>query len=263
MRALRIISALLLFALAASAGTYTVRRGDTLGGIAKRHGVGLTALAAANGIGDVDHIVEGRVLSIPGSPAPAAAPVVALHRVSRGETLGAIARRVGITVSSLMSLNGIADPNRIREGQILKVGGGAPAAPAAPSWVCPVAAPVRFVSFFGDARGRGRRHQGVDLLAPRGTPVVANVSGTIDHHPNAMGGNAYYLHGDDGSVYYGAHLDEYIGAPGRVQLGQAIGRVGNSGNASATLPHLHFEQMPGGGAPVNPHRHLDRACFKR
>ena len=265
MRVLRIVSALLLFALAASAGTYTVRWGETLGGIAKRHGVGVDALAAANGIRDVNRIRQGQVLTLPGAPlrlapppaAPPAAPVggpVPLHRVAAGETLGTIAQKRGIPLATLMSVNGISDPNKVQAGQLLRVSG-------PPRQVCPVAAPVKFVSGFGEARG-SRRHQGVDLVAPRGTPVVANVSGVLEQHPNGLGGNAYYLRGDDGDVYYGAHLDRFVGGSGRVQIGQLIGTVGNTGNAVGGVTHLHFERMPRGGAPVDPFAMLDRACFK-
>jgi murein DD-endopeptidase MepM/ murein hydrolase activator NlpD len=125
-----------------------------------------------------------------------------------------------------------------------------------------VPAVVRFVSGFGDGRGE-RRHEGVDIAAPRGTTVVANVAGVVEHHPNGLGGNAYYLKGDDGDTYYGAHLDSYIGPGGRVVIGQAIGRVGDSGNARGGITHLHFERMPGGRPAVDPLPLLVRACRYR
>lgn len=231
MRALRVFAALLAFVLVASAGTYTVHRGDTLGVVAQRYGVSLGALVDANRISDPDVVREGQVLTIPdGGPSPAAVPSgpPPLHLVGRGETLGGVAARAGTSVARLMELNGIRDPNRVRAGTLLRLAPGS----AAPTWVCPVQAPVVFASGFGDGRGGGRRHEGVDLAAPRGVPVVANVAGVVRHHPNGLGGLAYYLTGDDGDVYYGAHLDSYVGPEGRVRLGQAVGRVGNSGNAA-------------------------------
>ncbi|MCU1487341.1 MAG: LysM peptidoglycan-binding protein [Actinomycetia bacterium] len=253
-RAYATLLVLLLFALLASAGTYRVRRGDTLGAIAQKAGLSVGTLARANGIADPDHLREGQVLTIP-SAAPAAPATVTVHRVGRGETLGAIAARYHTTVARLAQLNGIRNVNLVSEGAALRLDGGA-------TWVCPVPAVVRFVSGFGDGRGE-RKHEGVDIAAPRGTTVVANVPGYLKRHPNPMGGNAYYLEGDDGSVYYGAHLDSYIAQNGHVIIGQAIGRVGETGNAQGTTPHLHFERMPGGRTAVDPLPLLVRACRYR
>jgi peptidoglycan LD-endopeptidase LytH len=126
-------------------------------------------------------------------------------------------------------------------------------------WTCPVAGPHAFSNDYGDPRSGGRRHQGNDILAPRGTPVVANVGGIVRQHNSSLGGLGYYLQGDDGNVYFGTHLDSY-GASGRVVIGTVIGRVGNSGNARGGPPHLHFEIHPGGGGPVNPYPTLLRYC---
>jgi murein DD-endopeptidase MepM/ murein hydrolase activator NlpD len=241
-----------VLALAGSAGTYVVRRGDTLGGIAARLGVSVGALASTNHLADVDLIREGQVLAVPG----ASAPPIGLHRVAAGETLGAIAGRYGTSVSSIAQLNGIRDVNRVREGTVLRIGA------AAASSVCPVAGWVSFVSVFGDPRGGGRKHLGYDIAAARGTAVVANVSGTVEHHPNPLGGNAFYLHGDDGVTYYGAHLQDYVGPPRRVRIGEVIGQVGTTGNAPADLPHLHFERIVG-GTSVDPGATLRRACWVR
>src|SRR2546423_169543 len=109
--------------------------------------------------------------------------------------------------------------------------GGAPAAIAAKGpWMCPVQGPHSFSNDYGAPRGGGATHQGNDILAPRGTPVVASVGGSVEQHPNRLGGLAYYLHGDDGRTYYGAHLDSF-GASGRVTMGTVIGFVGNTGDA--------------------------------
>jgi murein DD-endopeptidase MepM/ murein hydrolase activator NlpD len=250
-RPLRLLALVVVLALAGSAGTYVVRRGDTLGAIAGRLGISVGALASANHLTNVNLIREGQVLTVPG----ASAPPIGLHRVAAGETLGAIAGRYGTSVSVLAQLNGITDVNRVREGTLLRIGA------AVASSVCPVQGWVSFVSVFGDPRG-GRKHLGYDISAPRGTPVVANVSGVVEHHPNGLGGWAYYLHGDDGITYYGAHLQEYVGPPRRVRIGEAIGRVGTSGNAPADLPHLHFERIVA-GTSVDPGGTLRRACWVR
>ena len=60
-------------------------------------------------------------------------------------------------------------------------------------------------------------------------------------HDNPFGGHAYYLHGNDGRVYYGAHLATFVCGDGAVRIGDTIGTVGNSGNAAGGPTHLHFE----------------------
>ncbi|MBW3547202.1 MAG: peptidoglycan DD-metalloendopeptidase family protein [Actinobacteria bacterium] len=137
----------------------------------------------------------------------------------------------------------------------------APARPAASGgWVCPVQGPRAFSNDWGQPRSGGRRHQGNDILSPRGTPVVASVSGTVRGHNSSLGGISYYLKGDDGNTYFGTHLDSLSGASGRVAQGAVLGTVGDSGNARGGPTHLHFEIHPGGGAPVNPYPTLSQYC---
>jgi murein DD-endopeptidase MepM/ murein hydrolase activator NlpD len=127
-------------------------------------------------------------------------------------------------------------------------------------WLCPVQGPRAFSNDWGQPRSGGRRHQGNDILSPRGTPVVASVSGTVRPHNSSLGGLSYYLKGDDGNTYFGTHLDTLSGASGRVAQGAVLGTVGDSGNARGGPTHLHFEIHPGGGAPVNPYPTLAQHC---
>ena len=128
------------------------------------------------------------------------------------------------------------------------------------SWMCPVQGPRAFTNDWGNPRSGGRRHQGTDILAPKGTPVVASVSGTVRGHNSRLGGISYYLRGDDGNTYFGTHLQSLSGASGRVSQGTVLGYVGNTGNARGGPPHLHFEIHPGGGRPVNPYPTLRQHC---
>ncbi len=128
------------------------------------------------------------------------------------------------------------------------------------AWVCPVQGPRAFTNDWGQPRSGGRRHQGTDILSPRGTPIVANVSGTVSPHSSSLGGISYYLRGDDGNTYFGTHLDSLSGVSGRVSAGTVIGRNGNSGNARGGPTHLHFEIHPGGGGAVNPYPTVARYC---
>jgi peptidoglycan LD-endopeptidase LytH len=108
-------------------------------------------------------------------------------------------------------------------------------------------------SRFGVPRDAGRRtHQGVDIFAPRGTPVVAVADGTAQPSTNELGGNVVWLHdGKRGRTYYYAHLERWaLGESGSVNAGDTLGFVGNTGNARTTPPHLHFGIYDGG--PVDP-----------
>lgn len=98
---------------------------------------------------------------------------------------------------------------------------------------------------FDDARGGSRKHEAIDILAPRGTPVVAVEDGTIAKLflSDAGGITAYLFDPTTRYVYYYAHLDRYaagLAEAARVTRGQVLGYVGVSGNAPKNTPHLHF-----------------------
>jgi peptidoglycan LD-endopeptidase LytH len=132
--------------------------------------------------------------------------------------------------------------------------------PSTGGMVCPVAGPVSFVDSWGAPRSGGRRHEGVDMMADYGTPVVAITSGTISgsgYHP--LGGNMLFLTANDGDVFYYAHNQQNMVTSGHVQTGQQIATVGDTGNATG-IPHLHFEYHPGGGGAVNPYPLAASVC---
>lgn len=98
-------------------------------------------------------------------------------------------------------------------------------------------------SFFGAPRNAGSRvHEGIDIFAPRGTPVVAVADGTARTSSNRLGGNVVWLHeGRAGRRYYYAHLDRTaIDGQASVRAGDVLGYVGTTGNAEGGAPHLHF-----------------------
>ena len=95
-------------------------------------------------------------------------------------------------------------------------------------------------------RGGGRRlHEAIDIMAPKGTSVIAAAPGAIERiYRSEKGGNSLYVRSSDGeTIFYYAHLDQY--APGlkegqKVRRGQRLGTVGTTGNAAPDAPHLHF-----------------------
>ena len=98
---------------------------------------------------------------------------------------------------------------------------------------------------FDDPRSGGRTHEALDILAPRGTPVVAVANGTVKKLFTSKAGGLTVYHYDEGEelCYYYAHLDRY--AEGlregmSIARGQVIGFVGTTGNANPDAPHLHF-----------------------
>ena len=139
--------------------------------------------------------------------------------------------------------------------------------------IFPIAAPTRTTNSFGEDRG-GRAHQGNDLFAAEGSPLVAVDSGQLRSGIDPLGGNIVNLYADDGTRYYYAHLLAFADEtrnpvspaqgglpppPRRVNAGDVVGFVGRTGNAGNTPPHLHFELHPGNGVAVDPFSALERA----
>jgi murein DD-endopeptidase MepM/ murein hydrolase activator NlpD len=158
---------------------------------------------------------------------------------------------------------------------------GAFAAPAGkvPRLVFPVIGEHQLTNSFGDPRG-DRSHAGEDIMAPRKATVVAVEAGTVKFHTtSARAGCMLYLDGKSGTEYLYIHLNNDVTAkndnrgkcvpgtaywPGlesgdEVEAGQPIGFNGDSGDANAAGPHLHFEVHPNGGGAVAPYKHLLKA----
>ena len=117
-----------------------------------------------------------------------------------------------------------------------------------PRFVMPVRGiqPSELTPNFGAPRdGGARKHEGLDIMAPKGREVLACIAGVVvSKRWNALGGNSIWLHGDDGRFYYFAHLSDYrdgLNEGDRVHAADVIGFVGNTGDAAGKATHLHFE----------------------
>lgn len=128
-------------------------------------------------------------------------------------------------------------------------------------FVFPVGDPHTFGDSFGAPRMMGstyeHAHQGTDIMAPSGTPLLAAERGIITKMgSDVLGGTKIWVKGESGTYYYYAHLSAFAEgmADGLVvEAGTVIGFVGDTGNAKGGSPHLHFEIHPDGGPAVNPY----------
>ena len=125
---------------------------------------------------------------------------------------------------------------------------------------CPVRGPVSIADDFGVVVRIPdvpvHIHQGNDMMAATGTPIVAPFAGTAVAAPNVMGGLAVKVYGELGYVY-NAHLSAY-GRLGQVRAGTVIGYVGSTGDAGGS--HDHFEWHPNDGPAVDPNPYLTASC---
>ena len=169
------------------------------------------------------------------------------------------------------------DPARMAKAPLAPIVGvdpsGLPAAETAagrstaPGLLIPVqgVTAASLVDTYEQARGQGRRHDAMDIMAPRGTPVLAASDGVVMKlFESSRGGTTLYqLDPDRRTIYYYAHLDSYAGgmAEGRaLRRGELLGYVGNTGDAGPGNYHLHFEvsttrdpDQYWGGVPQNPY----------
>jgi murein DD-endopeptidase MepM/ murein hydrolase activator NlpD len=182
--------------------------------------------------------------------------------------------RLGWSILALILLLGAGFVSLVSLGSSPPATPPSPALPSPPSVAggarlpVPVAGVARdaLVDTWGQARAGGaRHHDAIDIMAPRGTPVIAVADGRVEKLFDSVdGGRTVYLRAADGTtIYYYAHLDAY--RPGLaegqvVRRGQMLATVGATGNADAAAPHLHFSVLrmaPGegwsGGQAVDPY----------
>lgn len=219
-----------------SGSSYTVREGDYLDGIANEHDVSLSALLSANGLKSSSLILPGDELVIPSGRSHSS----------------------GSTQSSGSSSVGNAGVSA-RSGRTSR-SGSTSAGSIGPDLRCPIRG-ASFMNDWGFPRDGGLRfHEGTDVFAPKGTTIVAPAAGTVVYSENGLGGHTFTLTTRTGWVIYGAHMSASIGSSRQVAAGEAIGRVGNSGNAAGGDTHMHMGLKQLGGSSINPYPSLRAAC---
>ena len=111
---------------------------------------------------------------------------------------------------------------------------------------------ARVADTFGAPRGADRRHEGVDIFAPRGTPVLAATDGlVVAIREGGLGGRQVWVMGPGRQRHYYAHLDDWadlLSVGDFVRAGDPLGTVGDTGNARGTPPHLHYGVYAADGA---------------
>jgi LysM repeat protein len=201
-------------------GTYTVQRGDTLNKIARTFGITLQQLLSVNGITDPNRISVGQVLTIPSGNAPAPQPPVVqnppaqnppaapaapaasrTHVVRRGESLAAIGRQYGVSVTALINANGLANPNLIYAGMVLRVPNAgeepapapvvAPAAPANSGKLILVVLREQRVYVYNN--GQLVRTMAASTGLPRTPTVQGQYKIYVKYRAQTMSGPGYYL----------------------------------------------------------------------
>jgi murein DD-endopeptidase MepM/ murein hydrolase activator NlpD len=110
------------------------------------------------------------------------------------------------------------------------------------------------------SRAFSASHLGTDIFSAENAPVVVVESGSARSASDPLGGFVLYLRGDSGWRYYYAHLSGYSGGyPRRVEAGEVVGYLGNTGNAAGGPQHLHFQMTNPQGQVVDPYDHLLQA----
>jgi murein DD-endopeptidase MepM/ murein hydrolase activator NlpD len=198
------------------------------------------------------------------------------HVVKPGQTLWRIANAYRVELGELADVNGIDNPARLETGQVLFIpgavvsldvpaypapvdpGGTVAAAPgeaeAGSEWLWPLR-DGEILSGYGAPR-RTHRHQGIDIRGRAGQPVLASRAGRVTHSGSNLRGYGKTIildHGDGLTTLYAHNSNLLVREGQRVDQGQAIARVGSSGNATAN--HCHFE-IRRADRPVDPMTHL-------
>lgn len=242
---------------------YTIQKGDTLSDIARRYGVSITTLHAANVDMSAKRLKPGEKINVP----PCDGVMV---KVNRGDNLWSICRRHSADLESALAFNQISNVKSIRPGDNLFLPGGkmpvistSQKTYVASAGSRSTAAPLGGLAFAFPVRGRltsryGWRtrpmgptkskhfHTGIDIAAPHGRTICAAESGQVISacYAGALGNTVVISHRSGYSTVYGHAAKLLVKSGQQVKKGEPIALVGSTGRS--TGPHVHFEVRKGG-----------------
>lgn len=238
---------------AVSTTEYTLKAGDTLLGIAIANGLSIDTVISWNKITDARRIREGQRISIPDKDG-------LLHAVKNNESISGIAGRYSVSVNQILDANNLSS-SVLTPGMNLFIPGAKMdsfdrALVLGTVFLNPLSGRMRLTSPYGyrisPITGKRMFHNGIDLAQPFGSPIVAAGSGVVTYAESnnpAFGMVIIIRHARGFQTLYG-HLSSILVRRGeRVERGQIVGRVGNTG--LSTGPHLHFTIIQNGSS-VNP-----------
>lgn len=239
-----------------SAKTFTVRKGDTIYALSRRHDVTVRGIIQANGLNPPYLLQPGQKLK---------SPVTGFHIVKKGDTVYSLSRKYRVDMTILTRLNGLNKPYVLAVGQKLTVPGfrkkssnrqislPPPPPQSGKGFLWPVKG--QLLSSFGP-KNVGYHNDGINIAAKSGSYVRAAESGVVVHAGSKIKGfgKLILIRHSNGWITAYAHNASLLIKKGQsVKRGQAIARVGQSGGVDR--PQLHFEMRKGARA-VNPVRYL-------
>jgi len=232
---------------------HVVRRGETIWRIARAYGIDPGDLMETNGLSDPRTVAAGAELFVPGAtravevpPAPGVEPGETPTPTATPTTTTTTTPTTTTTAFATPTPTATSDPAPDPSPSPASAGTSAARRPGAP-----LAWPLQGVLYGRYGVRGGRRHDGIDIAAPEGTPVLAAAAGRVIYAGEQAGyGALVILKHDGGLVTLYAHNSRVLVSEGdRVRSGQPISRVGETGRT--TGPHLHFEVREG-TRPRNP-----------
>lgn len=237
---------------------YRVQNGDTLWNIAEQFNLDLELMALMNGLTPEEMIIAGQTLNVPAEEA-------VIHQVQEGESLWSIAREYEISIDTIIGENDLMDVDLIAVGQQLAIPVPIEREAFAErknivsrgSLASMVLWPVQGLLSSTYGMRWGRPHEGIDIAAPKGEPIIASMDGKVIFAGarGSYGKTVILEHRGKVETLY-AHASKLLVSEGeRVFRGQTIALVGSTGRS--TGPHLHFEIIRQ-GVPENPLKFMPR-----
>ena len=249
-------------AIGTVASTTTTAPATTATNVAARRG---PVAAPPSAVGDAAAAPAGAV--VPGSLTGAASGARPSLDVASAPSVAG-ARGGSVSAPGTVSLVAIAPPGGRSTKLVFDRLGGTDLPPGALARLLapfPVAGRAHYSSDFGAPRTvpYAHDHEGTDVFAARGTPVIASADGVVTRvtEDSAIAGTSLRLTTAGGTYFFYAHLDSLVSGLRNgavVEKGDVLGFVGTTGNAAGTSPHLHYEIHPLGGAAVDPVPYLDQ-----